>query len=142
MNRQLTATGNTIVPVSLNQLIRSLVENTQPLAIQHHTKVVNEVDGRLLLGEGALQLSSVLEELLDAVILNSREGDIHITADRFKDMVLLHIEERNNYNGYALSFSVGSLEPDAARIGGHISIEGERKKEATIQFSFPGQFAA
>ncbi len=142
MNRQLTATGNTIVPVSLNQLIKSLVENTQPLAIQHHTKVVNEVDGRLLLGEGALQLSSVLEELLDAVILNSREGDIHITADRFKDMVLLHIEERNNYNGYALSFSVGSLEPDAARIGGHISIEGERKKEATIQFSFPGQFAA
>ncbi len=142
MNRQLTATGNTIVPVSLNQLIKSLVENTQPLAIQHHTKVVNEVDGRLLLGEGALQLSSVLEELLDAVILNSREGDIHITADRFKDMVLLHIEERNNYNGYALSFSVGSLEPDAARIGGHISIEGERKKEAIIQFSFPGQFAA
>ena len=142
MNGQLTATGNTIVPVSLNQLIKSLVENTQPLAIQHHTKVVNEVDGRLLLGEGALQLSSVLEELLDAVILNSREGDIHITADRFKDMVLLHIEERNNYNGYALSFSVGSLEPDAARIGGHISIEGERKKEATIQFSFPGQFAA
>ena len=142
MNGQLTATGNTIVPVSLNQLIKSLVENTQPLAIQHHTRVVNEVDGRLLLGEGALQLSSVLEELLDAVILNSREGDIHITADRFKDMVLLHIEERNNYNGYALSFSVGSLEPDAARIGGHISIEGERKKEATIQFSFPGQFAA
>ena len=142
MNRQLTATGNTIVPVSLNQLIKSLVENTQPLAIQHHTRVVNEVDGRLLLGEGALQLSSVLEELLDAVILNSREGDIHITADRFKDMVLLHIEERNNYNGYALSFSVGSLEPDAARIGGHISIEGERKKEAIIQFSFPGQFAA
>ena len=142
MNGQLTATGNTIVPVSLNQLIRSLVENTQPLAIQHHTRVVNEVDGRLLLGEGALQLSSVLEELLDAVILNSREGDIHITADRFKDMVLLHIEERNNYNGYALSFSVGSLEPDAARIGGHISIEGERKKEAIIQFSFPGQFAA
>ena len=142
MNRQLTATGNTIVPVSLNQLIKSLVENTQPLAIQHHTRVVNEVDGRLLLGEGALQLSSVLEELLDAVILNSREGDIHITADRFKDMVLLHIEERNNYNGYALSFSVGSLEPDAARIGGHISIEGERKKEATSQVSFPGQFAA
>ena len=142
MNRQLTATGNTIVPVSLNQLIKSLVENTQPLAIQHHTRVVNEVDGRLLLGEGALQLSSVLEELLDAVILNSREGDIHITADRFKDMVLLHIEERNNYNGYALSLSVGSLEPDAARIGGHISIEGERKKEATSQVSFPGQFAA
>ena len=142
MDVQVTATGNSFTPVSLNHLIKSLVESTQPMAVQHHTQIVNEVDRHLWLGEGASQLSKVLEELLGAVIHNSKEGDIHISADRFKDMVLLHIEERNNYNGYALSFSVGSLEPDAARIGGHISIEGERKKETIIQFSFPGQFAA
>lgn len=142
MDLNVTAQGDFSAPLSLNELIRRLVDNTQPMAVQHRTKIVNEVDRLLLLGSGAEQLSNVLEELLDAVILNSKEGDIHITADRFKDMVLLHIEERNNYNGYALSFSVGSLGPDAAKIGGHISMEGERKKEATIQFSFPGQFAA
>ena len=142
MNETSATTGTNLVPVSLNQLIRTLVERTEPLAIQHNTRIVNEVDRHLLLGEGASQLAKVLEELIDAVILNSKEGDIHISADRFKDMVLLHIEERNNYNGYALSFSVGSLEPDAAKIGGHISIEGERKREAKILFSFPGQFAA
>jgi hypothetical protein len=142
MDARFTSTGNNIVPVSLNQLIRTLVERTEPLAVQHCTRIVNEVDRHLLLGEGAQQLSKVLEELIDAVILNSKEGDIHISADRFKDMVLLHIEERNNYNGYALSFSVGSLEPDAAKIGGHISMEGERKRAAKILFSFPGQFAA
>lgn len=142
MDLNVTAQGDFSAPLSLNELIKRLVDNTQPMAVQHRTKIVNEVDRQLLLGSGAEQLSNVLEELLDAVILNSKEGDIHITADRFKDMVLLHIEERNNYNGYALSFSVGSLGPDAAKIGGHISMEGERKKEATIQFSFPGQFAA
>lgn len=142
MDTATTSTGNSIVPVSLNQLVLSLVEKKTPLAVKHNTRIVNEIDRQLLLGEGALQLSKVLEELIDAVILNSKEGDIHISADRFKDMVLLHIEERNNYNGYALSFSVGSLEPDAARIGGHISMEGERKRAAHIQFSFPGQYAA
>lgn len=142
MDTATTSTGNSIVPVSLNQLVLSLVEKKTPLAVKHNTRIVNEIDRQLLLGEGALQLSKVLEELIDAVILNSKEGDIHIFADRFKDMVLLHIEERNNYNGYALSFSVGSLEPDAARIGGHISMEGERKRAAHIQFSFPGQYAA
>jgi len=142
MNVQVTAAGNSSTPVSLSQLIRSLVENTQPVALQHNTRIVNEVNRQLWLGDGAAKLSKVLEELLNAVILNSREGDIHISADRFKDMVLLHIEERNNYNGYALSFSVGSLEPEAAKLGGHISIEGERKRAAMIQFSFPGQFAA
>lgn len=142
MDTTFTTTGNSEVPVSLNQLIRTLVEKTAPLAVQHSTRIMNEVDRELLLGEGALTLSKILEELIEAVILNSKEGDIHISADRFKDMVLLHIEERNNYNGYALSFSVGSLVPDAARIGGHISMEGERKRAAHIQFSFPGQYAA
>ncbi len=142
MDINLPAMGNFSAPLSLNQLIKGLVDNTQLIAEQHHTRIVNEVDRQLLLGPGAEQLNKVLEELLNAVILNSKEGDIHITADRFKDMVLLHIEERNNYNGYALSFSVGSLEPDAAKIGGHISIDGARKKATTIQFSFPGQFAA
>lgn len=142
MDTTISSTGNSIAPVSLNQLVRTLVEKKASLADQHSTRIVNEVSRQLLLGEGALQLSKVLEELIDAVILNSKEGDIHISADRFKDMVLLHIEERNNYNGYALSFSVGSLEPDAARIGGHISMEGERRKAAHIQFSFPGQYAA
>jgi hypothetical protein len=136
------ASGNNPTVISLSQLISNLVENKQPAAALHHTRIVSEVERHLLLGQGALQLGHVLEELLDAVILNSNEGDIHITADRFRDMVLLHIEERNNYNGYALSFSVGSIEQDAVKLGGHISMEGERKKETTISFSFPAQFAA
>jgi hypothetical protein len=142
MDTALNAPGNNQAPLSFNQLIKHLVDQKQPLAAQHNTRIVNEVEKHLLLGDGAMQLKQVLEELLDAVIGNSKEGDIHITADRFKDMVLLHIQERNNYNGYALSFSVGSIEPDAAKFGGHISMEGGRKKETTISFSFPAQFAA
>lgn len=142
MDTTLDAPGNNQAPLSFSQLIKSLVDQKQPVAAQHNTRIVNEVEKHLILGAGALQLQQVLEELLDAVIGNSKEGDIHITAERFKDMVLLHIQERNNYNGYALSFSVGSIEPDAAKIGGHISMEGARKKETTISFSFPAQFAA
>lgn len=136
------APGAFTTAISLNQLIKRLVENSLPAALQHHSRIVNEVDRDVLLGPGAEQLNDVLEELMDAVIRNSKEGDIHIRADRYRDMILLQIEERNNYNGYALSFSVGSIEPDAAKFGGHISIEGARKKQTTISFSFPGQFAA
>ncbi|MBI3138784.1 MAG: hypothetical protein HYZ15_09385 [Sphingobacteriales bacterium] len=142
MEEMYMAAGAFTAPISLNQLIKNLVDHSLPAAFQHHTRIVNEVDRELILGPGAEQLLDVLDELLEAVIRNSKEGDIHITADRYRDMVLLQIEERNNYNGYALSFSVGSIEPDAAKIGGHISIEGARKRQATISFSFPGQFAA
>jgi hypothetical protein len=128
--------------ISLNRLIMNIVEDTFPVAVLHHTRVVNEVSKNLLLGAGADQLTDVLEELLLAVIQQSREGDIHITAERFKDTVLVYIQERNNYNGYALSFSVGSVSQDAARLGGHISIDGATRKQATISFSFPVHFAA
>jgi len=128
--------------ISLNQLVMNIVEDTFPVAVLHHTRVVNEVSKHLLLGDGADQLTDVLEELLLAVIQQSREGDIHVSAERFKDTVQVVIEERNNYNGYALSFSVGSVSQEAARLGGHISIEGATRKQATISFSFPVQFAA
>lgn len=136
------STGGVNSAISLNRLIMNIVEDTFPVAVLHHTRVVNEVSKNLLLGAGADQLTDVLEELLLAVIQQSREGDIHITAERFKDTVLVYIQERNNYNGYALSFSVGSVSQDAARLGGHISIDGATRKQATISFSFPVHFAA
>lgn len=128
--------------LSLSTLLRSIMTDALPAATGKNTRIVNDVEKDLLLGKGADKLRQVLSDLLQAVIRNSHEGDVHISAERFRDMVMLHIEERNNYNGYALSFSVGSLEPDAAKIGGHISMEGTHKREAHISFSFPGQFAA
>lgn len=142
MNLFYTSAPAAVQALSLSSLVRSIVTDALPAAAAQHTRIVNEVEKNLLLGEGATELKRVLTDLLMAVIRNSNDGDIHISAERFRDMVMLHIEERNNYNGYALSFSVGSLEPDAAKIGGHISMEGVHKREAHISFSFPGQFAA
>ncbi len=129
-------------PVPLSILVRKLVEASLPLAVSHHTQIVNEVNRNLLLTNGAEQLMQVMQELIYVVIENSKEGDIHIRADRYRDMVLLQIEERNNNNGYALSFSVGSLSTEAARLGGHISIDGARSRQVLISFCFPAKTAA
>lgn len=142
MNSYYASSTGTVPALPLNTLVHSIVDEVLPVAITHHTRIVNEVKKELLLGTGATELQQVLHDLLLAVIRNSKEGDIHISADYFRDMVLIHIDEKNNYNGYALSFSVGSLEADAARLGGHISMEGARSREAHISFTFPGQFAA
>lgn len=80
---------------------------------------------------------SVMKELLTIVVSNSKNGKIYISAERFRDVIILDIQERNNNNGYALAYQVSNIEREAAAIGGHISMLEPRKKITTVSFSFP-----
>lgn len=144
MNDQLNAgsAGFFETTISLKQLVSNLVCNSLPAALHHKSNVVNEVEQGVLLGAGKQKVKAILQDLLTTVISNSCNGEIHISADRFRDVVTLEIQERNNNNGYALAYSIGSIEPDAAAVGGHISMKGCQQKVATIFFSFPDLFAA
>jgi len=128
--------------ISLKKLVSNLVSNSLPIAHYHNTNVVNEIKSEIRLGTDLGKAISVMRELLNTVVTNSRNGEIHVTAECFDDMFIFEIQERNNYNGYALAYSIGSLEPDAASLGGHITIKGPRQKIATISFCFPHQQAA
>lgn len=128
--------------ISLQQLVNNLVNESLYTAYHNKTRIVNEVDRDFVLGTNDENVVAVIKELLSVTIFNSSNGEIHVSAERYRDMLILLIEERNNNNGFALSFSIGSIEPEAAKIGGHIVTEGIRKKRALISFSFPVQFAA
>lgn len=138
MKKQLQPHGGVLnTPVSLQQLVSSLVSGFLPAATHHHTQLVNDVRQEIALGAQNQSALAVISDLLNTVVENSRNGEIHITADKYRNVVILNIEERNNYNGYALSYSVGAIEPAAASAGGHISITGPQKRIITITFSFP-----
>ncbi|HNR18220.1 MAG TPA: hypothetical protein PKG90_16255 [Chitinophagaceae bacterium] len=128
--------------ISLQQLVNNLLNESLSTAYHNKTRIVNEVTGDFVLGTNDENVVAVIKELLSVTIFNSSNGEIHVSAERYRDMVILLIEEGNNNNGFALSFSIGSIEPEAAKIGGHIVIEGTRKKRTLITFSFPVQFAA
>ena len=127
---------------SLQQLVNRLMVNSLAAALHNKSSVVNEVDREIVINGENPKLVSIISELLATVISNSRNGNIHVTADMYMGVVILSIEERNNYNGYALAYSVGSIGNEATTIGGHISIKGPQQKVATVSFSFPVQMAA
>jgi hypothetical protein len=127
---------------SLQQLVSNLVNSFLPTASRNNTQLVNEVRQEISLGVSTNKAVDVIRELLETVITNSNHGEIHITAERFSNTILLQIQERNNNNGYALAYSIGSIEPTALSAGGHISINGPQKRIATISFTFPDQLVA
>ncbi|MBI5856819.1 MAG: hypothetical protein HZB42_04135 [Sphingobacteriales bacterium] len=143
MENQVYTLAGTFSPgTTLRQLINNLVSDSLSDAAQNGSTIVNEVDKEILLGMPDPGVFPVLNELIGTVVANSRKGEIHITADVYADVMTIQIQERNNYNGYALSFSVNSIEPEASSVGGHIAINGPQKKVTTISFSFPNQHAA
>ncbi|HEV7781833.1 MAG TPA: hypothetical protein VGO58_11250 [Chitinophagaceae bacterium] len=134
--------GGSATPPNLQHLLNVILSNYRPAAQSHNTQLLNDVKQEIVMGTSMQKAVTVMSDLLATVVANSRNGEIHITAEKYNGVVVVEIQERNNYNGYALSFSVNSLAPDAAALGGFISIKGPQQKVTTISFSFPNNQAA
>ena len=129
--------GNQNAGITLRNLVNQLVSDSLATAIQHKTVIINEVPASLRIAAKVITLGPVIAELLATVVANSKKGQIHISAERFRDLIIFQVQDRNNYNGYALAYSLKSIEPMAALVGGCISIRGQQELETTISFSFP-----
>jgi hypothetical protein len=122
---------------SLHLLVNRLVSNSHAGIIRSKSIIVNEVPEEFFITADENKIAPVISELLTTVVANARYGRIYITAERFRDIIILQIQDRNNYNGYALAYSIKAIEPQAAVMGGHISIKAAQQLIATISFSFP-----
>lgn len=127
---------------SLQLLVNRLVSNSTDTALRNKIHVVNEVPGDIQLIADKAKFLPIIDELLTTVVANGRNSQVHINADRFRDIIILNIQDRNNYNGYALAFSIMSIESQVNEAGGSLIIDGKQKKIATISFSFPNYAAA
>jgi hypothetical protein len=125
--------------VCLQQLINQLLSNSMATAFKNNSLVTNEIPREVQLSRDKAIVAPVIKDLLATIINNSRNGQIFISAERFRDTITLQVQERNNYNGYALAWSVNAMETEAAMVGGIITINGAQQRVVTISFSFPFQ---
>jgi hypothetical protein len=141
MNGQVTGSGthSQLPGISLQILVNQLLSNSMTTAFQNKSLVINEVSREVLLPKEKTMIAPVIRDLLAAVISNSKNGQIYISAERFRDMIILQVQERNNNNGYALSSSLAFLEAEAIVAGGNLEVNGAQKKIVTISLSFPVQ---
>jgi hypothetical protein len=136
----LAESGYSAIPLQL--VVNDLVKIYIPFATCKKSHIINDIDHRLTFSAENKHVIEVLDEILETVVQNSKNGEIHISADKFRDVTIVKIEERNNNNGYALSYSIGAIQPSAFIVGGHIDISGSQNRITTISFCFPNQQAA
>ncbi|HEY6506265.1 MAG TPA: hypothetical protein VIZ28_19950 [Chitinophagaceae bacterium] len=140
---QTTFADPTVPGTSLESLINHMLRHSlSDLLRNSDSSVMNEIPAELYLAVDENKVSAVIKELLTTVLSNARKGRIHIRADRFRDIIILEIQDQSSYNGYALDYSLRSIEPLARIVGGYISINGKHHLDTTITFSFPNQPSA
>jgi glucose-6-phosphate-specific signal transduction histidine kinase len=126
--------------ITLQSLINHLLRHPlSDMLRRSDSSVMNEIPPELCMVADENKIAPVIQELLATIVCNARKGRIHIRAERFRDLVILEIQDESNYNGYALDYSIRSIEPLARKIGGNISIKGQQQLETTISLSFPNQ---
>ena len=123
--------------VSLQLLLDNLVDNLPETVFRNKISVKNNVAAEFKMNADREKIVPVIDEVLNTVVSNARNTSISITAERYSDIVILSFEDSNNYNGYALQFSLMSVGQSARHVGGDINIYGAQKREATVSFSFP-----
>jgi hypothetical protein len=129
--------SNISTQVSLHGIVNSVYSQLSCAAREHSVTVLNEIPKDVYFPAYDLKLATVIKGLLSSVINNGDKTTIHVSADRFRDIIIFRIQDRNNNNGYAMSFSVMAYEPEVVAAGGSLHIEGYQKKVATVSFSFP-----
>lgn len=122
---------------SLQGLLNELVNDLSLPVYNNRIVVENEVSAELLMQADKSVVLPVIHDLLATVVSNARNTCISISAEKYRDVLTLHVEDRNNYNGYALSFGLLSVGRHARYIGGDICVKDVQKKVARVSLSFP-----
>lgn len=124
--------------ISLQLLVNQFLGKCMTEAHRTKSIIVNHVSRDIKITRETAMVAPVIRELMNIVARNAYKGDISVAAERFRDIIILKIQDRNNYNGYALVSSLNSLEPDVLLSGGNITVEGAQQKMITVSFSFSG----
>jgi hypothetical protein len=127
--------------VSLHLLINSAVGHLTGLISRNGVTIDNAVTADYMITLQQNKEAAVIYDMMAAMVANARNTTIRITAERFRDIMIVSAEDRNNFNGYALSFSLMPVQAEASMAGGVLSLRDVQKKVATVSFSFPDRQA-
>src|SRR5436189_1853800 len=109
--------GTPVNGISLRKVVSRLVSSLSHSAAVNKVFFLNQVSAEFRLPDEQVKVISVIKELLATMASNARDTCISVTVEKFRDIIILKFEDQNNYNGYALSFSLIAIEQHARFAG-------------------------
>lgn len=121
----------------LHELADFLFSKFLRIAASSRSIFVNEIPTQLPVTADKQMLTSVLNGLFSAVVINGTDSCIKVSAKRFGHMILLQVKKLSSLKNISCENEVRKLQPLAAKMRGSVEVTRDRKKLTTITFGFP-----
>jgi hypothetical protein len=121
----------------LHELTDFLIAKFIGMAASNRSFFINEIPAHLPLSADKQMLTSVLNGLFSAVVVNSTDSCIRLSAKTYGNRVLLQVKESNSPDSKSLVSQLRKLQPMAEKMRGSVEVTRHRKKLTTITLGFP-----
>lgn len=98
---------------------------------------INDVPGDLPVHSDRQTVTSVLTGVLSALVLNSRDSCIRMSAKVYGQVVLLKVKDSNSSDIDGIETEISKFKPLAEKMRGSVHVTNYRKKLTTVTFGFP-----
>jgi len=129
-------------PISVKQVINSLLLSYQPVAVKQNSFFINEIPEELMIETDKNLLITLLGSLFYVIARCSNDTCIHVSAKGYDEVLLLYIKDSNSLNNYSVLASLQHLQLLADKLGGFFHLSGQDAKTTSIAFSLPTKLAA
>jgi len=116
---------------SVNQVIDELIAGSSERSVA----IINDISPELFAGTDKSIFSSIINCLLDAMLVNSDTQSIQITAKLVGNIVLLHLRSSNPDYNHHIDGGISKMENLAKSLGGCITVSNSTHG-LTLAFTF------
>jgi hypothetical protein len=128
---------------NLNELVAGLIAKLLPAASSRNSFFINEIPVGISFANSSRELmSETMSNLLKAIIDNTDNNCILISAGAYGGIIFLTIKDSGNLSSFNVDSRVEELQQQARKLGGCISVVRQRVADPCIAFSFPNKTKA
>jgi hypothetical protein len=120
---------------SLHCIVRELIEEAAPQAISNRNSVINEIPTSLHIQGNKRNVSSVLSNLVNTVVLHTKNSGILISAKVYGFVILVQVRT-NGLISPLLQAEMETTAQKAKRSGGVIELMQHQEDQASVAYCF------
>ena len=128
--------------VSLHTMVNRIVASSLSHATRKNSFIINDVPVGMYVHANENMLATVFGSLLNAVITNTHNTCIRVSAKFYGKIVLLNLRETYQLNSSSFANSLRQIQQLAEKIGGTVSVSHNQGEATTIVFSFLNNLSA
>ena len=122
---------------SLHEIVKMATGNLRLTAVKRHSFIINEVSPEFQIETNEILLTTLLNELLSAVVSNTNHSCIRIDAKEYDDVIFLTVKDSSSIVNGTVAPNLDAIKTLARKMNGSISISNTNNKINTILLSFP-----